>query len=116
VRTPAATAKPSQRVSGLATWYCHTTSPCTAGYRPGQLIAAAGSELRAAGFGRGDVVRVTSGSRSVAVRIVDVCACPGARVIDLSAAAFFRLAPLSRGVIAVQVSAPVLPQTDEETR
>jgi rare lipoprotein A (peptidoglycan hydrolase) len=39
----------------------------------------------------------------VVVTLVDWCACPG-RVIDLFADAFSHLAPLSRGIVNVQVS------------
>jgi rare lipoprotein A (peptidoglycan hydrolase) len=35
---------------------------------------------------------------------VDWCACGGGRVIDLYSSAFEKLAPLSRGVVAVEVS------------
>lgn len=93
---------PMDTVSGTATWYCGNGSPCTAGYAPGQLVAAI--DRKDSRWRKGDRVRVTSGSRSVVVTIVDVCGCPGRRVIDLSAAAFARLAPLGRGVIAVTLT------------
>lgn len=88
------------RHRGTATWYCG--SRCTRGH-PGGLFAAAGDELRTPGW-RGRRVTVTSGGRSVVVTLVDTCACRGARVIDLYADAFRRLAPLSRGVVRVEVS------------
>lgn len=105
-------------IGGRATWYCHdgsggySRSRCTAGYQPGDLIAAAGFELP---WGKGERVVVSRGSRSVVVTIVDVCACRGSRVIDLSAAAFRRLASLGEGVIDVEVtSVPALPETSTE--
>lgn len=92
-------------VAGTATWYCGGGSPCTRGTRPGDMVAAAGSEIRV-GHWRGRVVSVCIRHSDICVRVrlVDVCACAGARVIDLSAAAFARLSPLSRGIVAVRVS------------
>ena len=94
--------------AGLATWY--DDGP---GY-----YAAAGPELRH-GDWRGSRVEVTSGGRSVVVTLSDACWCPdrdGSPVLlDLSASAFRRLAPLSRGVIAVEVTSAKeipLPPTD----
>ena len=84
---------------GVATWYDDG---------PG-LYAAAGPALRH-GDWRGSRVRVCAGERCITVRLSDWCACGprGGRttVLDLSADAFRRLAPLSRGVIRVRVSAP----------
>lgn len=81
-------------LSGIATWYA---------WRPGQ--AAAGPALRAAlGPGwRGRSVLVTAGARSVRVVLTDWCACPGGRVIDLDSRSFAVLAPLSVGVLRVEV-------------
>ena len=99
---PPATAAP-HLVSGTASWYCLAgRSPCTAGH-PGGLYAAAGPGLRV-GDWRGRQVTVSAGGRSVTVTLIDWCACPGGRVVDLYAEAFARLAPLSRGVIAVEVT------------
>ena len=104
-----ALAQGSAMQSGLATWY-DTTG----------LTAAAGPELRH-GDWRGSRVEVTSGSRSVVVTLSDACWCPDRNgkptLLDLSASAFRRLAPLSRGVIAVEVTkaeAITLPPTDTE--
>lgn len=87
------------RVGGYATWY---DSPVSLG-------AAAGPTLRRAlGKGwRGNRVLVCHATRCVEVRLIDWCAC-GKRhgvptVLDLTAGAFRYLAPLSRGVIRVQV-------------
>lgn len=94
---------------GRASWYGTGT------------IAAAGPVLRRAlGPGwRGTVVRVSSGSRSVVVRLVDWCQCyrgtKGERVIDLGADAFRELAPLAVGVIRVSVS-PILPPATDTAR
>jgi rare lipoprotein A (peptidoglycan hydrolase) len=94
--------------SGLATWYDDG---------PG-LYAAAGPDLRH-GDWRGSFVTVTSGSRSVTVQLTDWCACGDRNgrptLLDLSATAFRRLAPLSKGVIAVEVTTGArieLPRTD----
>lgn len=83
--------------SGVASWFATG---------PDGLYGAAGPALRH-GKWRGTKVRVTSGARSVIVTLNDWCAC-GRRhgrptVLDLSDEAFRRLAPLSRGVIRVEV-------------
>jgi hypothetical protein len=48
-------------------------------------------------------VNVSAGGRSVRVRLVDWCGSK-TKTIDLYAAAFERLAPLSRGVVRVFIS------------
>jgi hypothetical protein len=91
-------AAPDRRtLRGYATWY-----------RTAGLVAAAGPALRRAlGRGwRGQRVTVCA-ERCVRVTLADWCAC-GPRhgrptLLDLSDDAFARLAPLSRGVIAVVV-------------
>ena len=103
-----ALAQGSAMQSGLATWYD----------TPG-LTAAAGPRLRH-GDWRGSFVRVCAG-KCVTVQLTDWCAC-GDRggqptLLDLSATAFKRLAPLSRGIVAVEVEVltrvpTVLPATD----
>lgn len=83
-------------VSGQATWY---------GTGPGTGHAAAGPGLRRSlgADWRGTKVRVCSAGRCVSVRLTDWCACRDRRIIDLSDEDFRRLAPLSRGVIEVEV-------------
>jgi hypothetical protein len=84
-------------VRGQATWYATG---------PGRGDAAAGPALRRA-LGkrwRGSLVHVCAKGRCVQVRLSDWCACSGKRVIDLSDEDFKRLAPLSTGVIKVEVS------------
>ena len=106
----------SALISGQATWYCGSGSRCTRGYGPSDLVAAI--DRKDTPFDKGDRVTVRHGRRSVTVRIVDVCACRGRRVIDLTTGAFRRLAPLSAGVIDVEleVGGPVvtLPPTSTE--
>lgn len=104
----AAGSPPPERASeGRATWYA----------TPG-LTAAAGPALRhALGRGwRGSWVRVTSGRRSVVVKLTDWCACfrgdRRERLIDLSDGAFSRLAPLSAGIVRVTVVPLTPPATD----
>jgi rare lipoprotein A (peptidoglycan hydrolase) len=107
-----ALAQGSAMQAGLATWYDDG---------PG-LYAAAGPLLRH-GDWRGSFVRVCAG-KCVTVQLTDWCAC-GDRggqptLLDLSASAFKRLAPLSKGIVAVEVqvlSDIPLPPTDtiEET-
>lgn len=84
--------------SGTATWYCSSSSTCTHGYGPNDLVGAIDRSL---GIAKGELVVVRFRHRSVTVRIVDVCACGGARLIDLTSGAFQRLAPLSYGVLPV---------------
>lgn len=94
----------SASVSGLATWFCGPSSPCTAGHPASCRCAAAGPALRAwlGPAWRGQLVTVSRGDRSVTVRLIDWCACHG-RVADLYATAFAELAPLARGVLRVEV-------------
>jgi hypothetical protein len=107
----------SALISGRATWYCGNGSPCTRGTSPDDMVAAIDPTT---GIDKGERVTVRHGARSVTVRIVDVCACGGSRIIDLTTGAFRRLAPLSRGVIAVELEfggpAPTLPPTDTVVR
>lgn len=93
-------------LAGVSSWYCSSSSPCTRGYGPDDLVGAAGPALRAA-LGpdwRGRVVTVVAGGRSVAIELVDICRCPGDRVVDLTSGAFTRLAPLARGLVRVTVT------------
>ena len=91
------TASPSSTRSrtGRASWYDDG----------GGLYAAAGPALRV-GDWRGRLVTVCAGS-CVKVRLTDWCQCyentDRERVIDLSPAAFTALAPLSRGLVKVEV-------------
>lgn len=109
---------PAPAIGGSATFYCRPgeqgTANCTAGYGPDDLVAAI--DRKDTPYRKGDRVLVTHGSRSVVVRIVDVCACGGSRVIDLTSGAFRRLANLGRGVISVTLTAAGpqtrLPATD----
>jgi len=90
-------------VRGIASWFCGHGSPCTRGY-PGGLYAAAGPSLRV-GEWRGRYVDVRSDDgRTVRVQLIDWCACPNGRLIDLYSDAFERLAPLSKGVMTVEVT------------
>jgi expansin (peptidoglycan-binding protein) len=100
----------SSSLGGVATWYI---DPHKSG-----LYAAAGPDLRH-GDWRGSFVKVCAG-KCVTVQLTDWCAC-GDRggqptLLDLSASAFRRLAPLSVGVIAVEVTSGsvTLPATDTE--
>ena len=88
-------------MTGTASWYCGHGSPCTAGY-PGGLYAAAGPALRV-GDWRGSSVTLASGGRAVTVTLVDVCQCYVNRLVDLYADAFAQLAPLSRGLVTIEV-------------
>jgi hypothetical protein len=101
------TASMGGTIAGIATWFA---SP--------QNVSAAGPALRRAlGPGwRGSHVRVCSGGRCAVTTLGDACWCPDRRgvpvVIDLDDDVFARLAPLSRGVIAVTIGAvPAPPAT-----
>jgi rare lipoprotein A (peptidoglycan hydrolase) len=112
--TPMSAPEEARRLRGTATWYCSGPSTCTRGYSPSDLVGAIDPTL---GIARGSRVTVSSGSRSIVVRVVDVCACKGARLIDLTVGAFSRLASPSRGVIPITLSVgsaivPTLPPTD----
>jgi rare lipoprotein A (peptidoglycan hydrolase) len=83
-------------VRGQATWYATG---------PGRRHAAAGPALRRA-LGRdwrGEWVTVIARGHRITVQLTDWCRCGHGRVIDLSDEDFKRLAPLSTGVIKVQI-------------
>ena len=83
-----------------ATWYCLAgRSRCTRGVPASCLCAAISPDLRR---WAGSSLLVSYGGRSVRVRIVD-CLCSRMGGIDLYASAFRRLAPLSVGVLRVQI-------------
>lgn len=90
-------------LSGLATWYPARTT-----------VAAAGPALRAA-LGptwRGQEVSVcVTGGNCISVALRDFCACRDRNglptLIDLPAVDFARLAPLSRGVVAITIEGGV---------
>jgi hypothetical protein len=90
-------------VSGIASYFCGNGSPCTAGYPPGSMVAAACGRLRTAmgSHWRGRVVTVTAGSRSVRITLVDWCG-SGTKTIDLYYAVMVRLG--GTGVLPVTVS------------
>lgn len=94
-------------LTGVASWYCRPRrSACTAGHRASGAYAAAGPALRAA-LGpawRGQRVVVAVGGHAVTVELVDWCECPGGRLIDLYGSQFRRLAPLSVGLLTVEVT------------
>jgi hypothetical protein len=113
--TVAASPQPTRHgrvsVSGFATWYCNSdprrgrVSRCRAGYpdRPGVADLYAGVSPDLARF-RGELADVCWHDRCVRVRVID-CDCQAVDSIDLYADAFERLAPLSRGRIAVTIHA-----------
>ncbi len=91
-------------IAGQATWFCLAgRSACTAGYDPRCTCAAAGAELQV-GKWRGRIVTVSTRRVSVAVRLVDSCACPGAHLIDLFSSVYSQLGPLTSGELDVVVS------------
>lgn len=88
---------------GTASGYCRPgVSICTRGFPAAGLYAAAGPALRV-GAWRGRLVTVCHRTLCARARLVDWCACPG-RLVDLYGSVFGRLAPLSRGLIRVEVS------------
>jgi len=101
-------------LAGTATWYCGSSSTCTRGYGPSDLIAAVDPTL---GIPKGTILTVRHEARSVTVRVVDICACSGRRIIDLSYGAFKRLADPSLGIIEISIefgAIPTPPQTDTQ--
>lgn len=90
---------PEIGLSGRASWFAAPDGTAAAGPR---LRAALGAHWR------GSRVTVCAGARCVRVRLTDWCQCykgeARERVIDLSRGAFARLAPLSRGVVRVEVT------------
>jgi len=101
--------------AGVATWCKPTATRCQSWGEPALLGAVSTFTDGATPY---DVV-VRHEGRSVTVTVVSFCACGDragkATVIDLSPAAFEQLAPLSEGVIDVEVErfdGPTLPPTD----
>lgn len=75
----------ARSIRGVASWYCKAgVSVCHYQYPPGSMVAAACGRLRAAmgSSWRGKTVKVTHGSRSVNVTLVDWCG-HETRAIDL---------------------------------
>lgn len=104
----------SARYSAVARWCAPTKTKCH-GWG-GQAKLGALNTFR---FGdKPYTLRVWRGRRHVDVRIVSFCACANrADRIDLSPSAFARLAPLSRGVLRVEIEdlrGIKLPPTDTE--
>lgn len=93
----------SSSVKGVASWYCKAgVSVCHYQYGPGSMVAAACGKLRAAlPNWRGKTVTVSSGGRSVQVKLVDWCGHPS-RVIDLYWEPMRRLG--GTGLLNVRVS------------
>lgn len=72
-------------VRGSASWYCKAgVSICHHSYPPGSMVAAACGKLRRAigSAWRGKVVTVSSGQRTVTVKLVDWCGSTS-KLIDL---------------------------------
>lgn len=100
-------ARTTAPLTGKASWY-----PA-----PGSVAAAGPRLRRALGPGwRGTWVRVSTGKRSVTVRLDDWCQCfkdlPIEKVIDLSDDDFSVLAPTSVGSVRVRIIQLVPPATD----
>lgn len=91
-------------ITGKASWYCKAgVSICHHSYPPGSMVAAACGKLRSAmgTHWRGRIVTVTSGNRSVIVKLVDFCASRD-KLIDLYFEPMRRLG--GTGVLNVRVS------------
>ena len=108
---PSPTASPSRTatskgpvVRGQATHYgpAHLGGNCMFPSLPAnRLTVAAGPDLYAAGAGCGGYLDVTSGGRTVRVKITDQCPECGPGHLDLTSEAFTALAPLDRGLIPI---------------
>lgn len=113
---PRSTARPNptSSLTGRASWYCRAgRSICMYAHPDGpgaDLYAAAGPRLRQAlgSNWRNQRVTVSANGRSVTVVLADWCQCSkgtsSEKAIDLYADAFTRLAPLSSGVVRVQIA------------
>jgi expansin (peptidoglycan-binding protein) len=91
-------------VHGQATHYgpASTGGNCSFPSVPkNKLTVAAGPDLYAAGAGCGGYLDVTSGGRTIRVKITDKCPECGRGHLDLTDEAFAALAPLGRGLIPI---------------
>jgi expansin (peptidoglycan-binding protein) len=75
-----------------------------------RLTVAPGPDLYAAGAGCGGYLDVTSGGRTVRVKITDQCPECGPGHLDLTDEAFAALAPLGRGLIPITYRVVTNPQ------
>jgi expansin len=91
-------------VHGQATHYgpASTGGNCSFPSVPkNKLTVAAGPDLYAAGAACGGYLDVTSGTRTIRVKITDKCPECGRGHLDLTDEAFAALAPLGRGLIPI---------------
>lgn len=102
IRTLQGTSHSGILISGKASWYCSVQIPiCHHSYGPGSMVAAACAPLRAVYPNwRGKTVVVTSGGRSVVVKLVDWCGSKS-KVIDLYREPMRRLG--GSGVLPVKI-------------
>ncbi|KAF8754934.1 Non-catalytic module family expn protein [Rhizoctonia solani] len=89
--------------SGKGTWYNPSvgTGACGWNNKDSELVVALGPSKYNKAKKCGQSITVKSGSKSVKVKVVDLCPSCGGGSLDLSPAAFKKLAPLSKGVIQV---------------
>lgn len=90
--------------SGQGTFYTVGLGSCGQTSTDSQLVAALSKNLMASGKYCGDQVKVTSGGKSVTVKVVDTCPSCATGDIDFSPAAFEKLASLDVGRIDIQWS------------
>lgn len=92
---------PAVAVRGVASWCAPTPKYCH-GWGGHALLAAVPTFSYGDTHYRIEVCR-TDGAACVQATVVSFCACRAGRVVDLSPFAFTHLAPLSAGVVRVEV-------------
>ena len=95
-------------IRGFATWLCDPPKypRCIRGYGPNDFVAAAGPILRQGNW-RNQWVIVRVNGNLVRVQLIDSCWCKDrnglSTLLDLTSGVFQQLAPLTRGVIEIEV-------------
>jgi expansin (peptidoglycan-binding protein) len=90
--------------SGRGTWFTDRTGSCGVPFTMNDMIVAMNQAQMDSNSQCGKTVRVSFNGKSITARVVDTCPSSycSSGALDLSQAAFRKLAPLDKGVIAIR--------------